>query len=311
MDSIEKAMFGRTLGPIASPVAPTATLPAKGDVIERAAGMVDEPPVVRVAAPAAYKRTQRSVMLDLEQIRAAKLLVPDTQRSRIKEEYRHIKRPLLMNIDGKGATTSMHANLIAVTSARPGEGKTFTACNLALSIATERNRTVLLVDADVLRPSVTKTLGFEAEYGLVDFLIDDQLELADVLVNTSIPSLTVLPAGSKHHLSAELLAGDNMRRLTAEMSQRYPDRIIIFDSPPLLATTEASILVSLMGQVIIVVEAERTPQSQVKEALTMLNPNQIIGFVLNKTRDVLTPNYYGHGYGYQYAYNSDKDSESR
>mgnify|MGYP001448653260 FL=1 len=311
MDSIEKAMFGRMLGPIASPVALTATLPAKGDVIERAAGMVDESPVVRVAAPAAYKRTQRSVMLDLEQIRAAKLLVPDTQRSRIKEEYRHIKRPLLMNIDGKGATTSMHANLIAVTSARPGEGKTFTACNLALSIATERNRTVLLVDADVLRPSVTRTLGFEADYGLVDFLIDDQLELADVLVNTSIPSLTVLPAGSKHHLSAELLAGDNMRRLTAEMSQRYSDRIIIFDSPPLLATTEASILVSLMGQVIIVVEAERTPQSQVKEALTMLNPNQIIGFVLNKTRDVLTPNYYGHGYGYQYAYNSDKDSESR
>ena len=250
-------------------------------------------------------------MLDLEQIRAEKLLVPDTQRSQIKEEYRHVKRPLLMNIDGKGATTSMQANLIAVTSARPGEGKTFTACNLALSIATERNRTVLLVDADVLRPTVTKMLGFEADYGLVDFLLDDQLELADVLVNTSIPSLTVLPAGSKHHLSAELLAGDSMRQLTAEMSQRYSDRIVIFDSPPLLATAEASILVSLMGQVIIVVEAERTPQSQVKEALDMLNPNQIIGFVLNKSRDFFSSNYYGYGYGYQYAHHGDKDSEAR
>jgi receptor protein-tyrosine kinase len=310
VDSIEKAMFGRSLNPVVSPGA-TRTLPAKSDPIERSAGIADEPPVGRGASPASYKRTQRSVMLDLEQIRAAKLLVPDTQRSQIKEEYRHVKRPLLMNIDGKGATTSMQANLIAVTSARPGEGKTFTACNLALSIATERNRTVLLVDADVLRPSVTKMLGFEADYGLVDFLLDDQLELADVLINTSIPSLTVLPAGSKHHLSAELLAGENMRRLTAEMSQHYSDRIIIFDSPPLLATTEASILVSLMGQVIIVVEAERTLQSQVKEALAILNPNQLIGFVLNKSRDFFTSNYYGYGYGYQYAHHRDKDSEAR
>ena len=309
VDSIERAMFGRSLNPVVSPGA-TRTLPAKSDLIERSA-MVDEPPVVPVVSPASYKRTQRSVMLDLEQIRAANLLVPDTHRSQIKEEYRHIKRPLLMNIDGKGATTSMQANLIAVTSARPGEGKTFTACNLALSIATERNRTVLLVDADVLRPTVTKMLGFEADYGLVDFLLDDQLELADVLVNTSIPSLTVLPAGSKHHLSAELLAGDSMRQLTAEMSQRYSDRIVIFDSPPLLATAEASILASLMGQVIIVVEAERTPQSQVKEALDMLNPNQIIGFVLNKSRDFFSSNYYGYGYGYQYAHHGDKDSEAR
>lgn len=149
------------------------------------------------------------------------------------------------------------------------------------------------------------------DYGLVDFLLDNQLELADVLVNTNIPSLTVLPAGSTHHLPSELLAGDNMRRLTAEMIQRYSDRIIIFDSPPLLATTEASILVSLMGQVIIVVEAKRTPQSQVKEALDMLNPNQIIGFFLNKSRDFFASNYYGHGYGYQYAHHGDKDSEAR
>jgi len=311
MDSIEKAMFGRSLGSIPPPAPATRTLPAKGDVIERTADMVNDLPAVRVTAPTATKRTQRSVTLDLERIRAAGLLVPDTQPSRIKEEYRQIKRPLLMHIDGKGATISEHANLIVVTSARPGEGKTFTACNLALSIAAERNRTVLLVDADVIKPAVTKTLGFEAEQGLVDFLIDDQLELADVLVNTSIPSLTVLPAGSKHHLSAELLAGDNMHRLTAELSVRYPDRIVIFDSPPLLATTEASILTSLMGQVVMVVEAERTAQSQVKDALAMLNPNQIIGFVLNKTRDVLVPNYHGYGYGYQYAHSSEEDSEVR
>ena len=312
MDSIEKAMFGRSQVPIVPP--PTAARPPfsqQGDVIERTAGMANDPAVVRSVESAANRRTQRSVTLDMERIRSAGLLVVDAQRSQIKEEYRHIKRSLLTNIDGKGAAITKHANLVVVTSARPGEGKTFTACNLALSIATERNRTVLLVDADVLRPSVTKTLGFEAEHGLVDFLIDDQLELADVLVNTSIPALTVLPAGSKHHLSAELLASDNMRRLTTEMSQRYPDRILIFDAPPLLATTEASILTGLMGQVVMVVEAERTPQSQVKEALAMLDPNQIIGFVLNKTRNVFASHYPGYGYGYQYAHSSEEDSEVR
>ncbi|MBK8184113.1 MAG: AAA family ATPase [Candidatus Competibacteraceae bacterium] len=302
-------MSGRSIGsiirppPPPPPPPPTPIVPTRDDVIE---GIVNVaiPSVASVGAPVVNKRTQRSITLDIEKIRGAGLLVPDARHSRIKEEYRHIKRPLLMNIDGKGAIKSEQSNLIVVTSAQPGEGKTFTACNLALSIASERNRTVLLVDADVVRPSVGKTLGFEVELGLVDFLIDDQLELADVLVNTSMPSLAVLPAGSKHHLSAELLAGDNMRRLTSEMSQRYPDRVIIFDAPPLLATTEAVILANLMGQVILVIEAERTSQSLVKEALALLSSNQMVGFVLNKARDGLVSDY-----GYQYA-REDKEEDS-
>ncbi len=301
MDSIEKAMLGRSLGPVAPPPPPVTppVLPTKGDVLERAAVGLTVAPLSGVAGKpaAAVKRTVRSVMLDFQQIHAAGLLVPDTRRSRIKEEYRYIKRPLLMNFDGKGAAAAEHANLIVVTSACPGEGKTFTACNLALSIATERNRTVLLVDADVIKPDLAKTLGFEADLGLVDFLIDDQLDLADVLVDTNVPSLTVLPAGSQHHLSTELLAGESMRRLAMEMSQRYPDRVVIFDSPPLLATTEASVLARLMGQVVMVVEAGRTQQSQVKAALALLDPNQIVGFVLNKTRGFPGPDYYGYGYG--------------
>ena len=308
MDSIEKAMFGRSLAPGAS--APPVVRPSvagQGDSIERTAGLTKEQTVVRVSEAAANKRTQRSVTLDMERMRAAGLLVVDAQRSRTKEEYRHIKRTLLMNMDGKGATIAKHPNLVGITSARPGEGKTFTACNLALSIATERNRTVLLVDADILRPSINKTLGFEAEQGLVDFLIDDRLDLADVLVNTNIPALTVLPAGGTHHLSAELLASENMRRLTSEMSQRYPDRIIIFDAPPLLATTEASILASLMGQVIMVVEADKTLQSQVKDALSMLNSDQIVGFVLNKTREVFGSKYRTYDYGYQYSRGSGEE----
>ena len=295
MDSIEKAMLGRIRSLDGAPViSPPVVVAATADAIERTAA----PSSVVAAKPAAvHKRTQHSVTLDLEAIHAVGLLVPDTRRGRIKEEYRHIKRPLLMNVDGKGAMIAEHPNLIMVTSARSGEGKTFTACNLALSIATERDRTVLLVDADVVRPSVARTLGFEVEQGLVDFLIDDRLDLADVLVDTNVPSLTILPAGSRHHLSTELLASENMRRLAVEMSRRYPDRIVIFDSPPLLMTTEASVLASLMGQVILVVESQRTHQNQVKEALALLNPQQIVGFVLNKARDSFGSDYYGYGYG--------------
>ena len=312
MDSIEKAMSGRPRGPIRTPPpasAPPPAPPPVRDVVERAAYLTGASPDVAVVAPSSARRTQQSVTLDFEQIRAAGLLTPDTPRSRLKEEYRHIKRPLLINADGRGAMTVEHPNLVMVTSARAGEGKTFTACNLALSIASERNRTVLLVDADVIKPAVARTLGFEAELGLVDYLADDRLELADVLVDANVPSLTILPAGSQYHLSTELLAGERMRQLAAEMSARYPDRIVIFDSPPLLMTTEASILASLMGQVLVVVEAERTPQAQVKEALALLHPGRIVGLVLNKSRAFLSADSYGYGYGYGYGHGYGQDGD--
>jgi receptor protein-tyrosine kinase len=286
--------------------------PAVEDVIERAAQSTNSSLDLAAVKPGSAKRTQRSVSLDFERIRTVGLLAPDTQRSRLKEEYRHIKRPLLMNADGKGAMAVEHPNLVMVTSACPGEGKTFTVCNLALSIASERNRTVLLVDADVLKPAMDRKLGFEIELGLVDYLIDERLDLADVLVDTNVPSLTLLPAGSPYHLSAELLAGERMRKLAAEMSSRYTDRIVIFDSPPLLMTTEASILASLMGQVLVVVEAERTPQSQVRAALDLLDPNrQIVGLVLNKSRAFFGANSYGYGYGYGYGHEGDESAAGR
>lgn len=310
MDSIEKAMLGRLSGSVVSPptVPSMPPLSSGGDLIEKATIGLTTAASGGVAnqSTVAAKRTQRSVVLDFQRLQAAGLLVPDIRRSRIKEEYRYIKRPLLMNVDGKGAAAVEHANLIVVTSSHSGEGKTFTACNLALSIATERNRTVLLVDADVIKPSVANILGFEAERGLVDYLVNDQLDLADVLVDTTVPSLTILPAGGMHHLSTELLAGEGMRRLALEMSQRYPDRVVIFDSPPLLATTEASVLARLMGQVVMVVEAGRTHQSQVKAALAQLGPDQIVGFVLNKTRGFLGSNYHGYGYGERHDIGKDE-----
>jgi len=242
---------------------------------------------------------KQRISIPLERIRQESMIVPDERRSRIKEEYRLIKRPLLMNAAGKGATLLDFPNLMMVTSSQPGEGKTFTAINLALSIASERDLTVLLVDADVIKPRLSTFFGVAAQPGLVDLLVDESLGISDLLVATDIPSLSLLPAGNTHHLTTELMASRNMRDLAETLCRSNPDRIVIFDSPPLLATPEASVLAHLVGQIVMVVEADRTLQSHVREALALLDPDMIVGFVMNKTRKTLGSDYYGHGgYGY-------------
>lgn len=241
--------------------------------------------------------------LPVDEMLAKGMIVPLRPRSQIADEYRTIKRPLLQNIDKKGATIVDNANLIMVTSALPGEGKTFSAINLAMSIASEQDKTVLLVDADVTKASAATTLGIPDDSpGLIDLLEDGSMKFSDVLIHTDIPKLRVLPAGSLHEHATELLASDNMKRLMGELSVRYPDRVIIFDSPPLLITTEASVLASLVGQVVFVVAAEQSAQSAVEEAIEHIADDKVIGLVLNKTRkNPLSKHGYGYGYGYGYG----------
>lgn len=240
----------------------------------------------------------RQVTLDLSKLHEAGLVDPlSNKTNRTTEEFRRIKRPLLMHVRGEGATVVDHANMIMVTSALPGEGKTFTSINLAMSIAMEMDKTVLLIDADVAKPDVTNRLGVEAEKGLIDVLIDDGLTLPEVLLRTNIPKLTLLPSGNRHIRSTELLASDRMRQLTLELSNRYPDRIIIIDSPPLLLTSEARVLAGLVGQVVLVTEESKTPQHAVKEAVEMLDENEIVGIVMNKGSRKKEGDGYG-GYGY-------------
>ena len=240
----------------------------------------------------------KQVTLDLSRLREAGLVDPRSSKSnRTTEQFRRIKRPLLLHVRGEGATVVDNANMIMVTSALPGEGKTFTSINLAMSIAMEMDKTVLLIDADVAKPDVTSRLGVDAEKGLIDVLLDDGLTLPDVLLRTDIPKLTLLPSGSRHVHSTELLASERMRQLTLELSSRYPDRIIIIDSPPLLLTSEARVLAGLVGQVVLVAEESRTPQHAVKEAIDMLDENEIVGIVLNKGSHRKDGDGYG-GYGY-------------
>ncbi|MFC1685097.1 XrtA-associated tyrosine autokinase [Pseudomonadota bacterium] len=244
-----------------------------------------------------------SMVLPLDKLKSAGMVTHDAPRSRIAEEYRSIKRPLLMNIAGKGATIIDNANLVMVTSALEGEGKTFSAINLALSIAMEQDKTVLFVDADISKASAGKLLGLPGDLpGLIDVLLDRGKGIEEMLVQTNIPNLRLLPAGQASDHATELLASEAMHSVMLELSQRYSDRVIIFDSPPLLMTTEASVLANLMGQIVFVVAADQTSQAAISEAITHLGEDKIIGMVLNKAnRKIGAKHGYGYGYGYGYG----------
>lgn len=245
--------------------------------------------------------SSREVEIDLDRLFDLGFVTPTHPRSPIAEEYRVIKRPLLKNASSTGAARVEDGNLIMVTSALPGEGKSFTALNLAISMAMELDHTVLLVDADVSKPSVLRTLGLDPQKGLMDVLLNDGTELPDVLLRTNIDKLSILPAGNASQRATEILASEGMNRLLEEMASRYSDRIIVFDSPPLLVTTEARALATHMGQIVLVVEAERTTHAVVKQAATMIDACPIKMTLLNKSSSQgASGGYYGYGYGYGY-----------
>ncbi len=237
--------------------------------------------------------------INLARLHRMGVVSPDAEKSQIAEEFRIIKRPLIANAFGQGTARVKNGNLIMVTSSLPGEGKSFCAINLAISMAMEMDRTVLLIDADVAKPRVPEYLGIHADKGLLDVLQDKNLKLSDVLIKTDIAKLTVLPAGRTYKRATELLASAAMTRLVEDIGNRYPDRIILFDSPPLLATSESSVLATHMGQIVMVVEAEKTSQEAVREALSHIQSCEVVGMLLNKTTPTPGADYY---YGYYGSY---------
>ncbi len=236
----------------------------------------------------------RKVEIDLERLEALGLVTPDHLDSRIAHEVRVLKRPILRNVKGRGAKSIAHATRVMVTSALPGEGKTFTTANLALSMAMEFDDTVLLVDGDVAHPSLLELLGIEQSEGLLDLLTRDDIGIDDVVLQTNIEQLMILPAGTRHRRATELLASDRMTRLLDALSARFPGRMIVFDSPPLLPTTESRVLATHAGQVVMVVGADSTSRSAVEEALAAIERCECVMMVLNKTVSVGTGSYYGY-----------------
>lgn len=302
-----------------APPLPAARAPEPPDAVEaaeaaavkvaRAAQVVEaavEPRAVELASAreAEPGLTSRRVELDLKQLAAAGIVTPNAPRSNIADQYRVIKRPLILNAVGKGAVPLNHGNLIMVTSALSGEGKSYTSINLAMSIAAELDHTVMLVDADVARPSILRMLGLPPGPGLLD-LLEGQAEMSQVLQRTNIDKLTLLPSGTPHPRATELLASDAMRQLLDDIATRYHDRIVIFDSPPLLLTTESRVLASHMGQIVVVVNAGKTLQADVQHALSTIESCPVRLMLLNKAQSA-SDGAYGYSYGYGYGYDQEQ-----
>lgn len=235
------------------------------------------------AVPVQPRREGKRVSIDLVRLQRLGFVTPSGSRARISEEFRVIKRPLLLNAFAAGAGAIEHGNMIMVTSAVAGEGKTFTAVNLAMSLASERDLRVLLVDADMHRPSVMKTLGGAEQKGLLDVLSGTE-DPSDVILRTSVPNLALMPAGSPSAATTELLASERTTAVMAELATRHRDRVVIFDAPPVLAASEASVLALHVGQTIVVVEAGHTDRRQIDEALSHVGYCPKVSIVLNKAR---------------------------
>jgi exopolysaccharide/PEP-CTERM locus tyrosine autokinase len=242
--------------------------------------------------------------IDLTALRAQFYLPEERMDRQFADYYRQIKRPLIEKaLAAKANSAGLDARIIMLSSALPGDGKTFTSINLAFSMARERDLSVLLVDADVPKPHVSRIFGIQSEPGLTDALVDESLEIESLLMISNIRGLSILPAGRTVDGAAELLTSDRMRQLLDALIVNDPRRLILLDSPPLLVTSEARALLKVAGQAVLVVRAGQTPQQAIREAIAMFGERQAGGIVLNQGYVGKTEGYYGYG-----AYGQDRDS---
>ena len=210
------------------------------------------------------------------------MLVPGAPIGALAEEFRLIKRQLLLNARAiAGSAEPEKARTLLVGSGKPGDGKTFCAINLAISLAAERDTEVLLIDADFAKPDVMASLGLDDSTGLLDILADPALDPEAFIVPTDVPQLSLLPAGKRTHADTELLASARTGEVLARLLAADPRRIIVFDTPPTLAASPASVLALLVGQVMLVVRADRTTEADVREAVSLLDGCERISLVLN------------------------------
>ena len=255
-----------------------------------------------VAPPAAVRpRTEPNVTAKVDRValRDAGFIVPGAPPSGLSEEFRIVKRQLLLQAFGGRNTAPLDkGRMILICSAQPNEGKTFCSVNLAMSMATETDIEVLLVDADVAKPEILSTLGLPGGPGLMDALVDPSLDVESLVIGTDIPGLSVLPAGRQINNDTELLASDRTQRLMEVLGSRNPRRIVLFDSAPALAASPASVLALHVGQVLLVVRADQTSESELRDSLAMLEGNARIQMVLNGVTYSGTNRKFGYYYGF-------------
>ena len=274
----------------AAPRAPRGPI-VVGEVLERTGSYRVLPP----PDPARRYNPDKIVHIDNNALCAAGLLAPEHQQRELTDQYRQVKRPLIAAAIGRGAPKIERGQAIMMASAMVGEGKTFTAINLALSISMERDVSVLLVDADVPKPHISRTFGVEKEIGLLDVLRDQTMDVESAILPTDRSNLSLLPAGQRSETATELLASHRMEETVRRLVDADPNRIVIIDSPPLLLTTESRALAHSVGQVVIVVRADVTPQQAVLDAISYIGEGKPISLVLNQCSMTAPTYYYGYG----------------
>lgn len=232
--------------------------------------------------------------------------LPESNQDRVfADEYRQIKRPLISTAFGDVGECRGDPRLIVMASALPGDGKTFTSINLALSLAQERDTSVVLVDADVAKPHVSRIFGVQSEPGLLDALADESLDVESLLLPTDVRGLTLLPAGKQGELATELLASERMAFVAQRLLDSDPRRLVLFDSSPLLVSSESRAVAGIAGQVLLVVRSGKTPRRAVLESLSAIGDGKFVSLVLNQGRRTMLGGYYGYGsYG---SYGQDAD----
>ncbi len=254
------------------------------------------PPVPAEGSSEAARPPNR-VTVDINSLRAGGYLPEESKDRQFADHYRKIKRPLIHKaFASPAAGGAPDPRLIMVTSGLPGDGKTFTSINLAFSLARERDVSVLLVDADLLKPHVSRILGLRQLPGLTDALMDDSLSVESLIVQTNIRGLSLLPAGTPAEGPAELLSSNRMRQITKSLTAN-PRCIVLLDSPPLLITSEGPVLAGIAGQIVLVVRAGQTPRRAVLDAMALIDSQRSGGIVLNEARLGVMQGYYYGSYG--------------
>ncbi|MDZ7644751.1 MAG: protein tyrosine kinase [Woeseiaceae bacterium] len=227
----------------------------------------------------------------------------------IAEQFRRAKRPVISLAFETGVPTGENANVVMMASAMPGAGKSFCSVNLARSIARERDIGAVLVDADVLRSGISRSLGLGDRPGLMDYLLDENLTIEDILLQTDLDGIIVVPAGQRHSEATELLSSRRMTQFVNELSARFRNRVILCDTPPILVTNEAHVFAAHVGQIVLVIEARYSTQESVLQALASLDRDKPINAILNKSRTARGSGYYGDDYGY-YPFHGDKGDDA-
>ena len=298
---------------------PDNPIAASGSLIERASVLYDFESMLRAPTTATARdvpsaredivvpdlavqpRAARTpAVVDLANLQQKGLIQPGAAPTILSEEFRLVKRQLLLSaFGGKKMAAVEGARAILMCSSQPNEGKTFCSVNLALSMASESDIEVLLIDADVAKPEILSVLGVEGGSGLMDAISDPEVDVESLIIPTSIPSLSILPAGRQTHSDTEKLASARTRLVIDSLLAANPARILVIDTAPVLVASPASVLATHVGQILMVVRADRTGESELREAVQLLDGCKHIQMLLNGASyagaNQKYGTYYGHG----------------